>query len=205
MVLYVVGVAAIGHVRFEIGAGFTVPTQVVFVPMLFALPVSLVPLLVVLALALGMVPAILSGRVPVSRILTVPANSWFAVGLLLVLLLAHDQGPNGDWGILMLALMAQFVCDFSANAARERLRQRESGLGELAREVRPIYLIDLALAPLGLVVAIATIADPWAVLLIAPLFGVLQMVLERAPRADRAADRAERRLSRYGAVARRRG
>jgi putative nucleotidyltransferase with HDIG domain len=172
-VLYVMGVAAIGHVRFEIGSGFTVPTQVVFVPMLFALPVSLVPLLVVLSLALGMVPAILSGRIPVSRILTVPANSWFAVGPSLVLLLAHDQGPNGDWGILMLALMAQFVCDFSANAARERLRNG-IGLGDLAREVRPIYLIDLALAPLGLVVAIATIADPWAVLLIAPLFGVLQ-------------------------------
>src|SRR5205823_648412 len=42
-VLYVFSVAAIGAVRFEIGAGFTVPTQVVFVPMLFSLPPRLVP------------------------------------------------------------------------------------------------------------------------------------------------------------------
>ncbi|HTD08631.1 MAG TPA: hypothetical protein VK680_07045, partial [Solirubrobacteraceae bacterium] len=36
--LYVLGMAAASKVRFEIGAGFTVPTQAVFVPMLFALP-----------------------------------------------------------------------------------------------------------------------------------------------------------------------
>lgn len=40
--------------------------------------------------------------------------------------------------------------------------------------MRQIYLIDLALAPLGLLVAIAVISQQWAVLLIAPLFGVLR-------------------------------
>ncbi|HEX5851532.1 MAG TPA: hypothetical protein VFY36_00415, partial [Solirubrobacteraceae bacterium] len=39
--LYVAGVAAIGAVRFDIGAGFTVPTQALFVPMLFAVPLSI--------------------------------------------------------------------------------------------------------------------------------------------------------------------
>ncbi len=38
--LYVVSIAAVGHVRFDIGAGFTVTTQAVFVPMLFVLPVA---------------------------------------------------------------------------------------------------------------------------------------------------------------------
>jgi putative nucleotidyltransferase with HDIG domain len=170
--IYVLGVAAIGRVRFEIGAGFTVPTQAVFVPMLFAVPITLVPLLVALSLALGMVPAILVKRVPVSRILTVPGNSWFAVGPSLVLLLAHDHRPDAHWGVLALALAAQFAFDFSTNLAREQLR---SGItvAELAQEVRQVYLIDLALAPLGLAIAIATISRPWAVLLIAPLFGVL--------------------------------
>jgi hypothetical protein len=60
--LYVLGIAVASQVRFDIGAGFTVPTQAVFVPMLFAVPVSLVPLLVALALALGMAPMIISGR-----------------------------------------------------------------------------------------------------------------------------------------------
>ncbi len=171
--LYVVGIAAIGAVRFDIGAGFTVPTQALFVPMLFAVPLSIAPLLVALALALGTAPAVLLGRVPVSRLLTVPGNSWFAVGPSFVLALAHDLRPDAHWGVLALALAAQFGCDFAANAARERLC---GGLTvrELATEVRQVYLIDLALAPLGLAVAFAAVDRQWAVLLIVPLFGVLR-------------------------------
>ncbi len=171
--LYVLGMAAVGHVRFDIGAGFTVPTQAVFVPMLFALPVALVPLLVALALALGMAPAILTGRAPASRALSVPGNSWFAWGPALVLSLAHDHTPTARPLVLALALAAQFACDFTANATRERLRGGIS-VGELARECRQVYLIDLALAPLGLAVALAALAYQWAVLLIAPLLGMLR-------------------------------
>ncbi len=60
-----------------------------------------------------------------------------------------------------------------ANAVWEHLR---GGLtfAELAAEMRPVYLIDLTLAPLGLLVAIAAAERPWAVVLIAPLFGVLR-------------------------------
>jgi putative nucleotidyltransferase with HDIG domain len=110
--------------------------------------------------------------VPSSRILTVPGNSWFAWGPALVLLLAHDRNPNGHWGILLCALLAQFACDFAANAARERLRGGLA-LRELAEEVRQVYLIDMALAPLGLLVAFVVVSRQWAVLLIAPLFGLL--------------------------------
>ena len=171
--LYVVSVAAVGHVRFDFGAGFTVPTQAVFVPMLFALPVELVPLLVALSLALGMLPAVLKRTVPASRMLTVPCNSWFAWGPAAVLLLANDHNPDGRWGILLLALLAQFACDFASNAARERLFGG-LGIGELAEEVRQVYLIDLALTPLGLLVALAGVDREWAVLLIAPLFVMLR-------------------------------
>jgi len=171
--LYVLVVAAVGHVKFDIGAGYTVPTQAVFVPMLFALPVSLVPLLVALALALDMAPAILARRIPASRVLTVPGNSWFAWGPAIVLALAHDHSPDGRWAVLALALAAQFGCDFAANAARERLRHGIA-VKELAGEVKQVYLIDLALAPLGLAVALADARRQWPVLLVAPLFGVLR-------------------------------
>jgi len=171
--LYVLGLAAASEVRFEIGAGFTVPTQAVFVPMLFAVPVSLAPLLVALSLALAMAPSILAGRAPISRILRVPGNSWFALGPSLVLALAHDHSPSGRWGLLALALIAQCACDISASAVRERLRGGLT-ITELATEMRQVYLIDLTLAPLGLVVAIAAVGRPWVVVLIAPLFGVLR-------------------------------
>jgi putative nucleotidyltransferase with HDIG domain len=111
--------------------------------------------------------------VPLSQLLVVPGNSFFALGPSLVLVLAHDARPDGDWGVLALALAAQFTVDFAVNAVRERVRKAVS-LRELASEVREVYLIDLALAPLGLAAAIASVGRAWAVLLILPLFGVLR-------------------------------
>jgi putative nucleotidyltransferase with HDIG domain len=177
--LYVVGLAVAGRIRIDVGSGFTVPTQAVFVPLLFAAPLPFVPLLVALSLALGMMPGVLRGRVPPSRLLTVPANSWFSFGPALVLLLAHDASPTDladlrSLVILLLALAAQFTCDFAANAVRERLCGG-IGIRELIGEVREVYLIDAALAPLGLLVAIAGAHQRWAVLLIAPLFAILRI------------------------------
>jgi putative nucleotidyltransferase with HDIG domain len=172
--LYVLGIGLAGNVRFDVGAGFTVPTQAVFVPMLFAVPVSLVPLLVALGLALGMAPSIARGRTSASRIFTVPANSWFTLGPCLVLEAAHDHSPSGRWGILVLALAAQLACDFIANAAWEGLFT-DITIGELAKEVRQVYAIDIALSPLGLAAAFAAtqIHSQFSLLLIVPLFGVL--------------------------------
>ncbi len=177
--LYVVSLAVAGRIRIDVGSGFTVPTQAVFVPLLFVAPLPLIPLLVALSLALGMTPDVLRGRVPPSRLLTVPANSWFSFGPALVLLLADRTSPASltdlrSVAILLAALAAQFVCDFTANAVRERLC-RGIGIRELVGEVREVYLIDAALAPLGFAVAIAGAQHRWAVLLIAPLFAILRI------------------------------
>ncbi|HEY2768767.1 MAG TPA: HD-GYP domain-containing protein [Solirubrobacteraceae bacterium] len=179
--LYVLSLAVAGHIRIDVGSGFTVPTQVVFVPLLFSVPVALAPLLVAVALVLGMLPAVLARRVSPSRLLSVPANSWFALGPAVVLLLAGEPRPDAKPFLLLLALLAQFVGDFTASALRERLCGGIS-IRELAVEVREVYLIDLALAPLGLAVALAAAQHDWAVLLIAPLFGLLR-VFSRERRA----------------------
>ena len=173
-VLYVISVAVLSRVQFDLGSGFTVPTEVLFVPMLFALPPDLVPLLVALALAVGMAPAVLRGSKPPSRLFAVPANSWFALGPALVLVLAHDSNPLEHPAILACALAAQLICDFGANASFERLLGGLS-VRELAEEVRQAYVIDLALAPIGLLAARAASSRQWSVLLIAPLFGVLKV------------------------------
>jgi putative nucleotidyltransferase with HDIG domain len=184
--MYVLVLAAASQVRVEIGTGYTVPTQAVFVPMVFAVPSALAPLLVTLALALAMAPAVLSGRAPASRLLTVPGNSWFALGPALVLTLAHDHDPTRRWGVLALALLTQFACDFCANAVWERLRG-DLTISEMASEALPIYLIDLALAPLGLMAAIASVGRPWAVLLLVPLLGLLRWFSkERRARLEQA-------------------
>ena len=175
LLLFVAAIAVATCVRFDVGAGFTVPTQAIFVPMLFALPVTLVPLLVALALALGMAPDIVRGRWSPSRLLAAPGNAWFAWGPAVVLLLAHDHRPNGHWGVLILALAAQFACDFAANTVRQQL-WHEVTFSELVEEVRPIYAIDLALSALGLALALAALPVHgwWPVLLVAPLFVVMR-------------------------------
>lgn len=174
--LYVLCLAIAGHVRFDIGAGFTVPTQAVFVPMLFALPARDVPLLVALALAIGLAPSVLSGRVPPSRVIAALANSWFSLGPAAVLVLANAHVPYEHWVILLLALAAQFAGDFLASAARERLLGGLS-VRQLLEETRHVYAIDLALAPLGLALAFATVGSHrmWAVVLVGPLFAVLRV------------------------------
>jgi putative nucleotidyltransferase with HDIG domain len=75
--------------------------------------------------------------------------------------------------VLALALLAQCACDMGANAVWERLRGGVT-IAEVAAEMRQVYLIDMALAPLGLVVAIAAVRHAWVVVLIAPLFGMLR-------------------------------
>jgi putative nucleotidyltransferase with HDIG domain len=189
--VYVVGIAIASNVRFDYGAGFTVPTQAVFVPMLFAVPVTIVPLLTLLALVLGMVPAVLRGRVAPSWMLTAAGNSWFAIGPAFVLALAADPSPDSGVGILALALAAQFVFDFVAAAVRDRLFGDDLNLPDLAREVAPIYAIDIALSSLGLVVALAVAEGhgSWPVILIAPLFLLLRVFSrERQERLEQMAE-----------------
>jgi hypothetical protein len=175
--VYVVAIAIASNVRFDFGAGFTVPTQAVFVPMLFAVPVAVVPLLTLLALVLGMLPAVLRGRIAPSWMLTAPGNSWFAIGPAFVLALAGEPGPDSSPAILVLALATQFAVDFVAAAVRDRLFGDEVPLSELGQEVAPIYALDVALSSLGLVVALAVVEGygSWPVILIAPLFLVLRV------------------------------
>ncbi len=187
--IYVLGIAVASNVRFDVGAGFTVPTQAVFVPMLFAVPVSTVPLLTALALAIGMTPKVLRGGISPSWLVTAASNSWFALGPALVLVLADDHTPDGRAGILILALAAQFAFDFAAAAVRDRLFG-DLSLADLLHEVGPIYAIDAALAALGLVVAFAVPHHAeWPVVLIAPMFLVLRVFSKE--RRDRLHQMAE--------------
>jgi putative nucleotidyltransferase with HDIG domain len=174
LAIYVLALAAAGRARFDFGSGFTVPIQIVFVPMLFAAPSQYVPLLVALAMVIGSVPDAVSGTIRPARLLLCFGNSWFAVGPAVVLAAGHVTSPGASPGLLVAALAAQFATDFLGNALRESLRGGTS-LRELAAEITPVYAIDAALAPVGLAVAFAADQRPWAVLLILPLLGLLSV------------------------------
>ena len=80
--------ALAARVRFEVGSGLAVPTQLVFVPMLLLAAPAAVPLLVVLGFALSTLPEHLHGDRHPRRLGTHVVSAAYAVGPVLVLWLA---------------------------------------------------------------------------------------------------------------------
>jgi putative nucleotidyltransferase with HDIG domain len=160
------------HARFDVGSGFTPPTQVAFVPLLFSAPPAAVPLLTALALALARVPDVARGDVRPSRLALSLGNSWFAVGPAVVLLAFGDPGPlSASPGLIGALLLAQFGVDFAVSYVRERMIRPTTVRVEL-RLAAPVYGVDLALAPVGVLAALAVERQSWAVLCLLPLLGL---------------------------------
>jgi HD-GYP domain-containing protein (c-di-GMP phosphodiesterase class II) len=160
------------HVPFAVGDGYTVPTQLAFVPLLFTMPPAAVPPAVLLALLVARVPAVAAGRWPGSRLLLVPGDAWFAVGPAVVFAAAGAHSVSHlTVLVLVAALTAQVVVEVVAWALRERLLGG-AGLREQLGELW-IHGVDLALTPVALVVAVGMEERPWAVVALLPLLGVL--------------------------------
>jgi hypothetical protein len=81
------------RVRFETPFGFTVATQLAFVPLLFALPIAIVPVAVVASLAIASLPEVLTGRARADRLLLAVGNSWFAIGAVTVFVIRRPPAP----------------------------------------------------------------------------------------------------------------
>ena len=179
--------------KFDFADGYTVPTELVLVPMLFLLPTPAVPLVVSLSWALGRLSDYASGAASVRRALHVFGDSWHAVGPALVLILAGAQVFSWSrWPIYAMALLAQLGFDFVAAAARTWLIDGDSPRIEL-RLIAPVYALDAALAPVGLLATFAAIElGPAACLLVLPLAAVLAVLSrERQRRIDQALELSE--------------
>jgi HD-GYP domain-containing protein (c-di-GMP phosphodiesterase class II) len=168
----VVAFAVVKQVKFEVGVGYGVPTQLVFVPMLLLVPANALPLVVLGAMALANVPVFIGGA-RVERLLGVPNDLWYAVGPALVIgLLPVGTIGWSDTPVLVLALLVQFVFDLVAITLQDWLALGvgpELGLGLGSW----VVLVDVLLAPIGLAGAIASQQAPYAFLLVLPLAGLL--------------------------------
>jgi hypothetical protein len=174
--------------KFDIADGYTVPTELVLVPMLFLLPTPAVPLVVACSDLLGRGYDYASGHTNVHRSFHTLGDCWYAVGPALVLVAAGAQIFSWEeWPIYLVALLAQFAFDFVPAAIRERVIDGVS-VRMLGGLVAPVYALDGALAPIGLLVAFAaTQASPAVALLIVPLATVLAVLSrERQARVDQA-------------------
>jgi HD-GYP domain-containing protein (c-di-GMP phosphodiesterase class II) len=186
LALFVGLYALVSRVEFEIGSGSAIPTQLVLVPMLFALPIGVVPL----AVAAGLVLRTVADRPwPLrdpSRALPLLASASHALGPTLVIALAGGLPLRWSaWPIYLAALAAQFAFDFAAAV-----------VGNLGHRIAPSTVlrflaypwgVDLALSPLGLAVAFASDAHPALVALMLPLVALLRtFARERQRRIDHA-------------------
>ena len=179
--------ALLARVKFPIGYGFTAPTQLVLVPILFLVPLGAVPLLVAGGVMLSGVPDYIRRDRHPSRALAAIGDAGHTIGPVLVLAIAGVTAPQlADWPILLAALAAQFVTDIGVATLRDRV-----GLG-VPVKLQPslfgwVTLVDALLSPVALLAAMAAMAQPYAVLLILPLAGLLLVfALERGERMRQA-------------------
>jgi putative nucleotidyltransferase with HDIG domain len=184
--LLIVAYAVVSRVEFEVGPGMALPTQLVLVPMLFVLPLGFVPLAVAAGLVLAMTPQYVRGRGYGNALLRI-GGAWHAVGPVLVLAAAGESAPSwGSWPVYVLALAAQFALDFAWAGVWSLLALGISPWPQL-RLMGWSYGVDAALAPVGLLVAFASVSWLPAFLLVLPLVGLLALFArERETRIDHA-------------------
>jgi HD domain len=162
-----------------------VPTELILVPMLFVLPVGLVPLAVAAGVVVGSLDEHVRGSLSLPRVGMRVVFAWYAVGPALVLGLAGERGPQlSDWPLYVVALLSQFVLDTLCAAGREWLALGVRPSVQL-RAMVWVYAIDAGLAPVGLAVAFATESSPYGVVLALPLVALLSVFArERRVRID---------------------
>jgi HD-GYP domain-containing protein (c-di-GMP phosphodiesterase class II) len=184
----VLAYALVASIRFEVGHGIVLPTQLVLVPMLFALPPRGVPLLVAGGLLLSRAPDLVRKRFALNKLPFPFMDASHSLGPAAVLSLASARPPSWqDAPIYVGALAAQFGMDLVPGTIWSRATWSGITIREHVRSMRISFLVDAALAPVGLVVAIATVGRPWGVLLVLPLVALLKVFArDRQVRIDHA-------------------
>ena len=176
LVIALVGLyAAVSRVEFEVGPGYAVPEQLVFVPMLFLVPLPLVPLMVAAGFLLAQAPDYIRGRVRVNRAIWCLNDALFAFGPVVVLMAFASGAPDlAHVDIYMLAFFAQVVVGVAVALAHEAFGHRVPA-SEVLQAAAWSYRIDAVLSPVGLMVALEAVTYPLAAGAVVPLVWLLHV------------------------------
>jgi diguanylate cyclase (GGDEF)-like protein len=189
--LLVLGFAVLSRLEFELGSGSVVPTQLLFIPMLFLLPLPLVPLAACASYLLGGIFDLAAGKLRAGRAISLVGCAWFAVPPTLVLYFAGERSPAwSNWPLYLAALCAQFAGDFIHTAVHEHLAHRLSPR-VLMRPVLRVYAFDLLLTPAAFLAVISASNGNLSFLALLPLAAVFStLARERKARLDAALEAA---------------
>ena len=171
--MLVVSLAVLSRVELALASGFAVPTQLVVVPMLFLLPAAAVPPLVGVALVLGRAVDVAVGRRHPARIFVGLCDAWFSLAPAAVFAAASVHGVHAaDWPLWCLAFAAQLGLDTLMSSVAVWL---QSGRWPRlhVRELSVVWLVDGALAPIGLLAATVAADAPAAILGVLPLAALI--------------------------------
>jgi HD-GYP domain-containing protein (c-di-GMP phosphodiesterase class II) len=186
--LLVCSCALASRLEFEVGSTLAIATELILVEMLFTLPPAQLPIWIAVAGLLGQLPDYLRRTVALERTVIVLGSSWYAFGPALVFTLFPVEASmeSRTLVVLALALGAQFLVDLVSSALREWTALRVPPR-QLLSQLVLVFSIDLALAPLGLLAAIAAAHDQLALLLPLPLLFMIGLsTRERQRRMDAA-------------------
>jgi HD-GYP domain-containing protein (c-di-GMP phosphodiesterase class II) len=183
VLLYAIG----ARCQFETGNGFAMPTQIVFIPMLFLAPLPFVPLLVAAGDLLARLPDFVFKRQHYDRWIHSFSPAWFAVGPVLVVGLLAPGPPDMQYvAIYALALVAQCVMGIAEVVVADRVMYGTPPAQAIRGAVWS-YWIDVLLTPVAYMVAAVAVREPLVLAGIAPLFWLLETFSrERKERLDAA-------------------
>ncbi len=173
------------HVSFPAADGWTHPTMLVFVPALFLLPTPIVPLIALAAAALRSTLSVLRDGAEASIVPRIVGDAWYTIGPALVIVLTGaQQFAWSHWPAYMLALAAQVLLNVIVAYAGSGVVERATALSRLPLRSWS-YVIDVALAPLGLLIAAAAVHRPGLLLIaLSPTAMLMLFADERQQRLE---------------------
>lgn len=165
--------AIAARIRVYVGAGCAMPTQLVLVPMLFLVPVAVVPVLVAGGLLLAASWDVTHGRAHPERLITAVADAWHVIGSALVLSFAGEPDlAIAAWPVILAALVAQCGFDLLSATAREWLGRGIAPALQV-RVIASVHIIDACLTPIGMLAVLAGSEWRLGFLVVLPLLALL--------------------------------
>jgi diguanylate cyclase (GGDEF)-like protein len=173
--------AVLTRVEYQVGVGSAVAGQLAFMPLLFLMPLKLVPIAVCLSSLAATGVLRLAGRRP-----TLCPNAlgvaWFTIPPTLILLATGEQSFSWHrWPLYLLVLIAQSGADLVPAAVFERT-VNGTQLRPLAGVLGMVYGLDVVLTPIGM---LAASEGGYSFLAALPFMAVLWLLVhERRSRLD---------------------
>jgi HD-GYP domain-containing protein (c-di-GMP phosphodiesterase class II) len=188
LTVVVVAFVAARRTHFPVGSASTWPAQLIFIPMLFLLPLHLVPLIAAAIMVLDLAPKLLSPRRSAQQkaalFATCIGDSWYTLGPVVVLLAFSAQRFEwSDWPIYLLGFASQVALDLGSGLARTWFAERIVPSAQV--QMAWLYITDFCLSCAGLQLAAVAEHRPGLLLLELPVIALLGMFArERSQRME---------------------